>query len=153
MAGGQPVLLKGYRFIARPQSRCRRLVKDFWPYWQASKPRFILTITREGSPAQQQPVNWFVRFATGDFVGGQVSIPPLQTKERVTISVGGKLLGFTGDTLLVLPVDLISSKPLRYETLYTFHTTPRAWVFLAIVAGLLAGLFAALFKWLFSLCN
>jgi hypothetical protein len=149
MAGGQQVIFNGYRFVAKPLSLYRCILGDFFPYWQASKPRFVLVVTREGPPAQKQTINWYVKFANNDVTGEQENIPPLQTAESVTLKLEGKLLGFTGDTVLILSTDLTSHSPSRYKTLYTFHTTPKVWLFLAFVAGLLAGAFAAVFQWLF----
>jgi hypothetical protein len=153
MAGGQPLDWDGYRFTVKPLSQGRRIVRDFWPYWQSSRPKFVLTIARLTSPAQEQTINWFIRFATGDVTGGQVIIPPLKTGETIDFIVGGKLLGFTGDTLVALPANLTSLKLDPYNTLYSFHTTPKSWLALAFVAAFLAGIFAALGHWLLGLIN
>ena len=152
MAGGEPVRLLGYRFVAKPLSQWRRLSGDFLPYWQASKPRFILTVIREGDPSQEQVINWFVMFDNSTVTGHQV-IPPLKTGDKASFIIGGNLLGYTGDTLLVLPPNLTSTSPSKFETLYTFHVTPKVWIFLSIAAGLFAGLFAGLIQWLFGLCD
>lgn len=152
MAGGQAVELYGYRFTAKPQSRWRRFTFDFLPYWQSSKPRFILNVTNiKGSPTQEnKEIRWFIKFATGDTTDGVANIPPLQEDSSATLIVGDKLLGFTGDTLLILPVELLDGKPREYETVYAFHTTHKSWVFLAVVAGILAGAFSVLGQWLFG---
>ena len=151
MAGGKPVDLDGYQLIVKPLSRWRRFTRDFWPYWQAQKPRFLLEVTRIGPPAQSVTITWFVRFANGQVTPGQVVVPPLQTGGRISLKAGGKFLGYTGDTLLVVPTNFSSASPEPYHTLYSFHTTPKVWISLAIVAGLLAGLFASLLQYLFSL--
>lgn len=151
MAGGQPVDIMGYRFRARPLSRWRRFTLDFIPYWQGSKPRFVLTVTRKESTAETQPLLWYVRFATGDKTWGQLAVPPLMTGETAKFIIGDKFLGFTGDTLITLPKDLVRSDPNHYETVYAFHTTPKTWLVLAASAGFLAGLFGALAHWLFGL--
>ena len=154
MAGGQPVDIMGYRFTARPLSQWRRIIHDFWPYWQASRPKFVLTVTRLGSPAQSQTLNWFVRFATGDVTGGQLIVPSLQTGETIDFIVGDKFLGFAGDTLIALPAaDLASLKLDPYHTVYSFHTTPKTWFALVVIAALFAGVFAALLQWLLGLWN
>ena len=151
MAGGKPVDLDGYQIIAKPLSRWRRLTRDFLPYWQAQKPRFLLQITRLGPPSQNQTITWFVRFANGQVTYGQETIPPLQTHNSTTLKVGGKFLGYTGDTLLTVHTDVSSTKAVPYHTLYAFHTTPKVWICLAVLAGLFAGLFASLFECLFGL--
>ena len=153
MAGGQPVVAIGYRFTARPLSRWRRLTRDFLPYWQGSKPRFVLTVTRLELPSQSQDVRWFVRFATGDITGGQVVVRPLQTSESDNLEVGGKFLGFTGDTLVILPTDLVAPNPTQYHTVYAFHTTNKTWIFLTFVVALLAGAFSTLGQWLLWVCK
>jgi len=150
MAGGQPVEITGYRFTARPLSRWRRFSLDFLPYWNGSKPRFVLTVTRIGPAAESLQLRWFVRFATGDVTGEQLDVPPLLTGENTRFIIGDKFLGFTGDTLIILPSNLIGP-PAPYKTLYAFHTTPKTWFALAASAGFLAGLFGALVHWLFGL--
>ncbi|GAI46607.1 unnamed protein product, partial [marine sediment metagenome] len=104
-----------------------------------------------GPLVQSQTMNWGIRFETGDVTGGQETIPPLGTGESVTFKVGGKLLGFTGDTLLILPTNLTSRRFGRYNTVYSFHTTPKVWISLAAAAGFLAGAFASLCQYLFGL--
>lgn len=153
MAGGQPVYIKGYQFTARPLSRWRRVTLDFLPYWQASKPKFVLTVTKLEPSAQSQTIKWFVRFATGiDVTWGQEDISSLQIGKPVDFIIGGKFLGFTGDTLIILPTDLVS-EPSHYETVYAFHTTQKSWLTLTFVAAFLAGIFAALGYWLLGLLN
>lgn len=150
MAGGQAVALYGYQFTARPLSWWRRFTHDFVPYWQASRPKFVLTVTNlQGAPTRGKTIKWYIKFATGTFTGEQELVPALETNESVNLEVGGKLLGFTGDTLLILPTVLDADAPARYETVYAFHTTSKSWVFLAIVAGILAGAFSTLGHWLF----
>lgn len=151
MAGGKPVDLDGYRFIVKPLSRWRRLTRDFWPYWQAGKPKFLMEVMRIGPPAQQATITWFIRFTNAQVAPGQAIIPPLQESEKTTLEIGGRFLGYTGDTLLVVPTSLSSTSSEPYHTLYTFHTTPKVWVALAIVAGLLAGLLGSLLQYLFNL--
>lgn len=153
MAGGQSLDRDGYRFTVRPLSRWRRIIRDFWPYWQASRPKFVLTVTRLASPAQSQTLNWFVRFATGDVTRGQLIVPSLQTGENIDFVIGDKFLGFTGDTLVALPTDLASLKLDDYNTLYSFHTTPKTWFALVVTAALFAGVFATLGQWLLGLWN
>ena len=151
MAGGEPVALDGYQLIVKPLSRWRRFTRDFWPYWQAQKPRFLLEVTRIGPPAQSATITWFLRCPNGQVTSGHVVVPPLQIGDSIGFEVGGKFLGYTGDTLLIVPTNLSSTSPDPYRTLYTFHTTPKVWISLAIVAGLLAGLFASLLQYLFRL--
>ena len=151
MAGGQRVSLYGYEFTARPLSRWRRLTGDFLPYWQASRPKFVLTATNlQGRPTHDKSISWFVRFAQGDSAGGNAVIPSLRAGETVNLVLGPVFLGFTGDTLRVLPTVLSSTGPAKYETVYAFHTTHKTWVFLAVSAGVLAGGFAILGQWLFG---
>ena len=91
MAGGKPVDLDGYRLVVKPLSRWRRLTRDFWPYWQAQKPRFLLEATRIGPPAQSTTITWFVRFANAQVAGGRVILPPLQTSGRISLEIGGRI--------------------------------------------------------------
>ena len=153
MAGGQPVDIMGYRFTARPLSRWRRIIHDFWPYWQASRPRFILTATNVGeAPTKERAINCIIKYGTGAQTTIKVVLPPLEKGKSMSFEVSGFILGYTGDVLLAIPADL-TSDPAEFETVYSFHTTPKSWIFLAIFAGLLAGAFATLGHWLFTLCN
>jgi hypothetical protein len=153
MAGGTPEEIMGYRFTAKPLPRWRRLTFDFWPYWQASAPKFILTVTKLDSSAQSRAIRWFVIFANGHFINRELDISSLQLGKSVDFVIDGIFLGYTGDTLLVLPPDLTSPKPKSYRTVYSFHTTPKSWLALTFVAALFAGIFAALGYWLLGLIN
>ena len=62
-----------------------------------------------------------------------------------------EIIGYTGDTLITVPTKLYSSDPYPYHALYTFNTTPKVWISLVVVAGLLAGLFASFLQYLFTL--
>jgi len=150
MAGGQPVDVNGYRFTARPLSRWRRFTGDFLPYWQGSRPRFILTVTRLGSPVPSQTISWHVRFAGVAVTSGQVVVPPLQTGDSANLEVGGKFLGVTGDILLTLPTNLASPQANLFHTVYAFHTTPKTWIFLTVIIALLTGAVAVFGQWLLS---
>lgn len=151
MAGGKPTDLDGYRLIVKPLSRWRRFTRGFWPYWQAQEPKFLLEVTRTGLPAQSATLTWHIRFANGIVAPTQVILKPLQTGETTTLEIGGRFLGYTGDTLLTVPEKLSSSDLEHFHTLYTFNTTPKVWISLVIVAGLLAGLFASLLQHVFGL--
>ncbi|MGA2159719.1 MAG: hypothetical protein ABSG90_10930 [Dehalococcoidia bacterium] len=97
MAGGEPVELFGYRFVAKPLSRLRRVTRDFCPYWQATKPKFILYVTRLGSVAPSRDIVWFIKFSGGDIVKDKVSIPAMGTGEHInSLVIGDKFLGYTG---------------------------------------------------------
>ncbi len=148
MAGGEPVKIMGYEFTARPLSRWRCLTLDFFPYWQASRPGFVLTVKRLESASQSQRFRWFVRFANSDVTGEEETICPLATGETASFIIGKKFLAFTGDSLITLPADLVSPPPNAYEAVYAFHTTPKTWFALVAAAAFLAGLFAALCHWL-----
>lgn len=152
MAGGESLDWNGYQLTVKPRSQWRRLIWDFWPYWQAQKPRFLLEVTKIGPPAQSEIIlPWIVRFANNQVTKGQVVLPPLQTGDKLSFELGGKFLGYTGDTLLIVPINLPPAPLEPYLTLYAFHTTPKVWISLAIVAGLLAGLFGSLLQYLFRL--
>ncbi len=151
MAGGQPAYIEDYQFTAKPLRWWRRFIWDFWPYWQASRPSFVLTVKRLGPPVKEQTTRWFVKFANGDETYGKWTIPPLQKDETFEFTVSNIFLGFTGDTLLILPRDLTSSRASLYETVYAFHTTPKIWLALAIIAAIFAGVFAGLGHWLLGL--
>jgi hypothetical protein len=155
MAGGTPEKILGYRFTAKPLPLWRRLTFDFWPYWQASAPKFVLRVTKLDSSAQSQAIRWFVIFANGDFINRELDISSLQLGKSVDFVIDGTFLGYTGDTSLILPSDLSlsSSKPKHYRTVYAFHVTQKSWLALAFVAAFLAGIFAALGHWLLGLIN
>ena len=151
MAGGKPVDLDGYRLVVKPLSRWRRFARDFWPYWQAQQPKFLLEVTRTGPPALSVTITWFIRFANGEVAPTQVELPPLQSGDRISLEIGGRFLGCTGDTLVTVPEKVSSSAAQPYHTLYAFNTTPKVWISLVIMGGLLAGLFASLLQHLFGL--
>ena len=153
MASGQSVELEGYRFTVKPASRFRRLTGDFWPYFQASRPSFVLSIERLDSSSKEQEARWSIRFSNDDNIGGKFTIPNLQEGEKIDFKIGKVFLGFTGDTLVCLPSDLISPMAPNYYTVYTFHTTPKSWLALAVSAAILAGIFAALGHWLLGLLD
>ena len=142
MAGGQSVELSGYLFTARPKSRWRRLTFDFWPYYQASLPSFVIAVKRVGAPVEEKKIKCYIRFAPGDSTGKELTIPSLEPGETVDMVIGDIILEFIGDTLLVLPRDLVSRLPAAYETIYTFHTTPKVWLTLTLMAAVIAGIFA-----------
>ena len=148
MASGQSVELEGYRFTAKPVSKFRRLTGDFWPYFQASRPSFVLSIERLDSSSKEHEARWYIKFANGDTTGSKFTIPTLQEGEKINFKIDKVFLGFTGDTLVYLPSDLISPRPLMYHTVYTFHTTPKSWLALAVSVAILAGIFTALVQWL-----
>jgi hypothetical protein len=150
MAGGQSVEIFGYRFAAKPRSILRWLSLDFLPYWQTSRPEFLLTVTRTGPPSQQATLSWFIKFPGGHQTGHQETVPALQTGETHTLRVGHRLLGFTGDTLLVIPTsDLACSSAAQYHALYAFHTTPKTWIFLTLAVAVLSAGLSTLGHWLF----
>jgi len=151
MAGGKPVYLGGYRLIVKPLARWRRFTRDFWPYWQAQQPKFLLQVTRTEKPAQSANLTWHIRFGNGEIAATELTLPPLHTNESITLQIGGRFLGYTGDTLITVPTKLYSSDPYPYHALYTFNTTPKVWISLVVVAGLLAGLFASFLQYLFTL--
>ena len=142
MAGGQATELNGYLFAAKPRSFWRRIIFDFWPYFQADRPNFIINVRRTGEPAEEKRIKCYYKFATGDSTGKELIIPPLQTGETANLTVSDIILEFTADTLLVLPRDLVSRLPAAYETVYTFHTTPKVWFTLTLIAAVIAGVFA-----------
>lgn len=142
MAGGQATELAGYSFHAKPKSLWRRIIFDFWPYFQAAKPDFILRVQRTGEASEQKRIKCYFKFATGDSTGKELTIPPLQTGETADLLISNVVLEFTADTLLVLPRDLVSRLPAAYETIYTFHTTPKVWLTLTLIAAVIAGAFA-----------
>ncbi|MDD5312215.1 MAG: hypothetical protein PHO26_04185 [Dehalococcoidia bacterium] len=154
MAGGETVELAGYRFKVIPQAVIRRLLFDFLPYFQAGKPRFALTITRIGESTGPQEIYWAIRFSNGDETGGVISVPELQkNKSHSPVMVGGKFLGYTGDTLIILPEIPTKLDFKTYRTLYAFNTTQKTWLALTITAGLIAGTLTALLQWLICLLN
>ncbi len=158
MAGGNTVPLGGYEFTARPQSRWRRYtLLGIWPYFQGDKPKFVITVKRLGPPAESLKVLWRMAFVTAIATYGTLDIPALGTSESYTLrEIGGKFLGYTGDTLLVLPIDIglpaaEQFKSGLFNTLYAFHTTPRAWFSLTLIAGVVMGVVAGLIQFLFRL--
>jgi len=154
MAGGEPITVRGHTFTAKPASRWRRLLKNYLPYWQASNPKFIITITKEDEPStQKRTVYLFTLFSEENYKKEEIQIPSLEVGKSVDIKTEGMFLGYTGDTSLAVPIDLAETYPLNYQTIYSFHTTPKTWIFLALVAGLLAGAFAFLGNWLVTILD
>ena len=144
----------GYSIEARPSGRCRRKW-DIWPYFQGSFTSFDVTVTRVANKnAEKQNMKWHLRFATGQSItGGEVELPPLKHGEKHTIYgvAQDNILGFSGDNILTIPAEsLLSINDKLYETLYSFHVTPRVWLFLTLGAAAIAGLAAAGFSALFE---
>ena len=103
MAGGVQVLIQGYQFTAKPRSWLRRFIKDFLPYWQASRPRFILTATNVSeAPTKERTINCIIKFGTGAQTNIKVVLPPLEKDKSMSFEVSGFILGYTGDVLITI---------------------------------------------------
>ncbi|MFC1950166.1 hypothetical protein ACFLWD_00685 [Chloroflexota bacterium] len=157
MAGSQEVKVLGYQLKAQPKARCRRIIGDFWPYWQASKPSFEVIVNREGEDTDEREVQLFIVFPNGDTVDFKYLINRLKKGGKDKIVIPSTFLGFTGDTTLIINSSLRVTekgiKPHKYLTLYSFHVTPKAWVSLAIMAGLIAGVFTTIWQLLIRYVN
>lgn len=154
MAGGQSVPFFDYEFRAKPKALWRHIpwFGDFLPYWQGSRHRFLLTIKRKGPPSEQQPLNWWILFQNRHETPSQVTIPPLQTGQTTTLSLGRQFLAYTGDTLVVISsLEPTHKQPVKgYHTLYCFHSTPKTWLFLTITVAIGTALLASLGNWLIN---
>ena len=149
----KPLEEGGYSIEARPSCWCRRKC-DIWPYFQGGWTGFDINVTRiADQAAASQKMRWHLRFATGQSItDGEVEIPPLRKGEKHTIRevANDRVLGFTGDNVLTIPSEALdSTNEKKYETVYSFHVTPRVWVFLTVCTGFLAGVVAAFFGTLF----
>ena len=151
MAGQRPVTLGFCEVTARPASMLRRICYDLFPYWQASKPKFELTVTALEGFSSPQDFLYSVEFSNGQkTVPKQLRISHIKVGDKRSYVVNEIYLVFTGDTFLIV-ADI--HKPNDFQTVYMFHTTSRTWLALAIFAGFLAGVFATLGHWLLSVLN
>lgn len=150
MAGGQEVTIKEYRFKIRPASRWRKITADYWPYWQASKISFELHVVGEERNMFERDLQLYFVLPGGSLVQRIVKVPSINKGDKYKLALENFFSALTGDTSIILDVDLRvreeGSSPAIYETLYVFHVTPKAWVSLAVIAGILAGVIGAILQ-------
>ncbi len=150
MAGGQEVIIGGYKFKMRPASSWREITGDYWPYWQAEKTYFELNVVRVGNNVRERDLQLYFVLPNGNFVPRMVKIPSLNNGDKCKLKLGNFFPGLTGDTLIILDTKLnvleANALPGSYETLYVIHVTPKAWVSLAVIAGVLAGVIGAVLQ-------
>jgi len=119
-------------------------ILELIPYFYGGKPRFRLTLTAMKDIPHQRSAAWTPCFQNGNRTGDVLTIRTMNKGDSITVDVGDKLLGYTGDCTLA--VGMIPSDPTA--TVYAFRIV--AWedlilrTFLGtlpVVIGILIGKF------------
>ena len=96
-------------------------------------------------------------FSDTSSVRKSIQIPPLKKGGKGILTLGGNFLGSTGDTQILLNSNLNilsgNSFPGRFETIYSFHVTPKTRVSLAVLAGAVAGVLTIICQYLIRLVD
>lgn len=145
MAGARTATVGLHTITARPKNKLRKRF-DMFPYWQSSRPTFELMFT---ALADTSDCNFLyaLQFSNGQKTSPQqLKVSALKEGAQRTYIIGNNIdmfLVYTGDTFLVVAdiTEERTSEP-YYQTVYMFHTTSKAWLALAILAGILAGVFS-----------
>jgi hypothetical protein len=150
MAGMQTVGWSGlpphhyYDLRAEPLGWCQRHIR-WLPFLKDTKPRFRLTVTCIGSNVPAQTLRWFIMFENRMQTGHTIGVPPMTQGQRQEYTIGDRLLGFGGDT--ILGVDMPSG---GFHTLVSFWTLRGETVLYGIILSLLSGVAGALLTLLFN---
>ena len=135
---------------AYPASVWRRLLWDIIPYWQSSRQGFILSIELRPNFGSRQRFMYRIQYSnTQRTKPEELGVSNLRVGYKNKYALKKLPLLYTGDTFLIVAdsSDITpSEKPGKdpYQTVYSFHTTSRSWLALAVVAGIFAGAISAL---------
>lgn len=116
MPGWQDISWGGFKIYAKPISWWRKRWLQLLPYRYGSKPTFKLVFERLSNTTPNQQIEWFIKFSNGDTTGHVINIPQMNPGQIYESDAGGRLLGYTGDTVL----GVYTNKPV-YHTLYSFR--------------------------------
>ena len=133
-----------FRVIGQPD-RLRRTLFDFVPYWQGTHARFQLTLEATVDIEHESKFLYIVQYSDGEqSPKQQLSVPPMRKGDKRTYTLVALPLTNTGDTLLSVTEIMSNNSISGYKPVYSFHTTAKSWLGLAIIAGVLAGTFATI---------
>jgi len=152
MAGGHKVTLNGYSLMTKPHSRFRRITGDPWPYSQGGHPSFDVHVSALEDHDVEQEFVWCLWFSNTDRAYTRATIPPLKEGETSQVTVGDRLLGFTGDVVLIVPSPLrnpdgtVNTSVQKYATLYCMHVVHRAWIAQLIASAVIGSVLTMLIQ-------
>jgi len=152
MAGIQTVGWPGvpphhyYNLRAEPLGWWQRHI-CWLPFLKDTKPQFGLTVTCVQSNVPSQTLIWFLRFENGTQTGHSIVVPPMTQGQQQHYTIGDRLLGFGGDT--ILGVDLPGG---GFHTLVSFWTLRGETVLYGVILSLLSGAVGALLTLLIKGC-
>ncbi len=136
------------------RSRLRCGIFNWFPFWQGQNPQFWLTIEAQVDINHDTKFLYSIQYSNGEKDPvHQISISPTINKGKREIKLVPMPLIYTGDTFLVVAEILNNSTTSEYQTAYSFNTTNRSWLFLAIVTGVLAGIFATIGNCIIHISN
>jgi len=119
MAGERPVTVGFCEARARPAFILRRLCWDLLPYWQATKPKFELTLKALTDIPTEDYLYSIEYFNSEIYPPKQLQVSPMKQGEKRSFTIGDMFLMCTGDTFLIIK-DVFEDK---YQSVYAFHTT------------------------------
>jgi hypothetical protein len=150
MAGKQAVGWPGtpphhyYDLRAEPMGWWQRHIR-WLPFLKDTRPQFRLTVSCVQSNVPSQTLRWFISFEQGARTGDEILVPPMTQGQQQTYIIGGRLLGFGGDT--ILGVDLPSGE---FHTLVSFWTLRGETILYGAILAVLSGIVGALFALLIN---
>ena len=133
-----------FRVIGQP-GRLRRTLFDFVPYWQGTHARFQLTLEATDDIEHESKFLYTVQYSDSSHSPNQqLSVPLMRKGDKRTYTLVALPMTNTGDTMLLVAEIMSNNSISVYKPVYSFHTTARSWLGLAIIAGVLAGAFATI---------
>ena len=144
MAGKRTVDIGFFKVTGQP-NRIHRILLDYLPFWQGADPQFELIIEATTDIDHESKFLYSIEYSNGDSnPPQQLNILPMKKDDKRTYTLVPMPLICTGDSFLIVSEILSESRLSGDQTVYSFHTTARSWLALAIIAGIFAGIFATL---------
>lgn len=144
--GTRKVGIGGYFVWGEPRSWWHRITTL---YWQSSTPKYNVYIQIPPNTRIPYKKKFFIRlhFSNDNYTDPEpIEVPPSQFGEKHKYKIEGLPLLVTGDTFLEIHDDTSE------KTIYSFHTTYRSWLSLAIIAGFVAGLISLVTQIIIKFC-
>jgi len=140
MAGARTVTVGLCEVTARPISKFRRLVRDWWPYTQAQKPRFEIIITPLEVCGGTQRFLYTLQYSNKDLhMPDEIEASQLSPGIHRKYRLNPMPLIVTGDTYLVVADrDELRNNAPYYQTIYAFNTTSKTTLFIALTSFFIA---------------
>ena len=141
-----------FRVIGQP-SHLRRALFDYLPYWQGTNYSFQLTLEATADIEHESKFLYFVEYSDGEqSPKQQLSVPPMRKGDKRTYTLVALPLTNTGNTLLMVTEIMSNNSVSDKKPVYSFHTTAKSWLGLAIIGAVLAGIFATIGSVLIRCC-